>query len=191
VGLILVAMTGCHFGFESPVTPAMGPDPSWKVVPAVPMVKMESKSDCGLAAVEMLLRYWRPEVPRDELRSELRRQLGPVVDDKGLEAGILRQAVQDRGLDSFVFEGTPDDLAHEIALRRPVIVGLVRRSGRRLYTHFELVVGVNERRRMLLAADPQDGWQEVEFDDFLRQWEPTHHLTLVALPRSTAQASSQ
>jgi ABC-type bacteriocin/lantibiotic exporter with double-glycine peptidase domain len=180
--VVLAALAGgCHFGaYSSPVTPVMGHDPSWKVVPAVPMARQQGKSDCGVAALEMVIRYWQP----DASPAELRAALGPVVDDKGLEASKLRAVARDHGLDAFIVEGTPDDLFHEVGAGRPVIVGLVRKSGRRVYSHYEVVVGVNERRRMLLAADPQDGWQEVELEDFLRQWDPAHRFTMVMLPKT-------
>jgi ABC-type bacteriocin/lantibiotic exporter with double-glycine peptidase domain len=145
------------------------------------MVRQQGRSDCGAAALEMVIRYWQPQASPADLRSAL----GPVVEDRGIEAGTMREVARSHGLSAYIVEGAPTDLVHEVDAGRPTIVGLVRRSGRRVFSHYEVVVGVNEGRRLLLVADPQDGWQEIEMEDFLRQWDPAHRLTLVVMPAAT------
>jgi ABC-type bacteriocin/lantibiotic exporter with double-glycine peptidase domain len=157
--LFLTALAGCHPGAgaaAAPATPAMGG--GWQVVPAVPLVRQRGPADCGEAALEMVVRYWQPEASTDELRAALR----PVTDVDGIPAGELRTVARQRGLAAFLVEGAPADLAHEVSLGRPVIVGLVKRvAHKKGLRHYEVVVGVSADGDRVLAADPQDGWRQV------------------------------
>jgi ABC-type bacteriocin/lantibiotic exporter with double-glycine peptidase domain len=172
---IAAAGAGCHPGLHGPVTPGMGGDPGWVLVSGVPIVRQTGPADCGAAALEMVVRYWRPE-------ASVRAVLAPRPGEDGIEAARLRAVARDQGLSAFLVEGTVDDLVHEVELRRPVLVGLVRVSGRQALAHYVVVVGMNRNRQRVLTADPEHGWREVSLASFLGEWQPAHHLTLVAFP---------
>jgi ABC-type bacteriocin/lantibiotic exporter with double-glycine peptidase domain len=179
---LAAACAGCqHFGagaLPGPETPAMAGQPGWALVPGVPMVLQDGPADCGAAAMEMVIRYWQPQASSREVRAVLVPQPGPQGDDAGIEAGRLRAVARERGLSAFLVQGALDDLRHEVEQHRPVIVGLVRRKR----AHYVVVVGFNQQRNRLLAADPQYGWRELSVSDFRGEWDPAGHLTLVVLP---------
>jgi hypothetical protein len=177
--MIAASWAGCHPAtLPGAVTPAMGADPGWALVPRVPLVRQRGQADCGVAALAMVVRFWQPAATADEVRSALAFR----PDEPGVEAGRLRNVARTRGLAAFLVEGTLDDLSHEVERGRPVIVGLVRRAGRKAVAHYVVVVGVNRQRQHLLTADPQHGWTEVSQSTFDSEWQPAHRLTMVVLP---------
>jgi ABC-type bacteriocin/lantibiotic exporter with double-glycine peptidase domain len=184
---VAAAGAGCHPGtLAGPVTPGMAAQPGWTVVPNVPLVRQQGATDCGVAALAMVLRYWQPTATAEEVRAGLAFRPG----DEGVEAGRLRAVARSRGLEAFLVEGTLDDLGHGVSRGRPVIVGLVRRTAARQgIAHYVVVVGVNAQSRHLLTADPQRGWTDVTLGNFGAEWLPAHRLALVIFPRE-AQASS-
>jgi ABC-type bacteriocin/lantibiotic exporter with double-glycine peptidase domain len=181
---LAAACAGCqHFGargLPGAETPAMAGQAGWTLVPGVPLVRQDGPADCGVAALEMVIRYWQPQATSDEVRAALGG--GPRGDGGGIEAGRLRAVARDRGLSAFLLQGALDDLRHEVEQRRPVIVGLVRRNAGKARAHYVVVVGVNQDRKRVLAADPQYGWREVSVSDFRGEWDPAGDLTLVVLP---------
>jgi ABC-type bacteriocin/lantibiotic exporter with double-glycine peptidase domain len=183
---VAAACAGCqHFGagaLPGPETPAMAGQSGWTLVPGVPLVLQGGPADCGEAALEMVLRYWQPRTTSRDVRAVLAPRPGPNGDDAGIEAGRLRAVARDRGLSAFLVRGALDDLRHEVEQHRPVIVGLVRRNLGKARAHYVVVVGVNQHRNRLLAADPQYGWREVSESDFRSEWDPAGDLTLVMLP---------
>ena len=181
------AAAGCaHRQHGGAVTPALAAADGWTVVPRVPMVRQQSRADCGPAALAMVLGRWQPPAPWPQVRAAL----GPVDEDAGVTAGRLRDAARGRGLQAFIVEGTFDDLAREVKLGRPVIVGVLRVVGRRGFPHYEVVVGVNQKRGRILTGDPAAGWREQPLDDFDERWQAASRLALVVLPaETTAQAS--
>jgi ABC-type bacteriocin/lantibiotic exporter with double-glycine peptidase domain len=181
------AAAGCHFtALSGPVTPRLDVqtgDRGWQLVPQVPLVEQRGASDCGVAALTMVLRYWQPDTPGEAIRAALPLGAG----ESGLAAARLRNLARDRGFSAFLVQGTLDDLAHEVEQRRPVIVGLVRIAGRRALAHYVVVVGVNRQDGRVLEADPQLGWREPRVDEFLTEWQRARSLALMILP-SAAQA---
>jgi ABC-type bacteriocin/lantibiotic exporter with double-glycine peptidase domain len=178
LGLLLALAGGCLGHIQSPVTPRMDRDPEWLLVPDVRMVRQRGRSDCGVAALRMILTRWN----RGGSEEALRHELAPEETDQGIEAGRLRDTARQRGLQAFLIEGTTDDLVREVRRQRPVIVGLFKVAGARALGHYEVVVGVNLRSRQLLSGDPAGGWRLVDFDDFAEEWQRARRLTIVVFP---------
>jgi ABC-type bacteriocin/lantibiotic exporter with double-glycine peptidase domain len=181
---LAAACAGCqHFGaggLPGPVTPAMAGAPGWDLVPGVSLVRQDGPAACGVAAMEMVIRYWQPQATTEEVKAALPLDPG----EPGIPAARLRSVARERGLSAFLVEGALDDLQHEVALRRPVIVGLVRRNGRKALAHYVVVVGVNQKAGRVLTADPQRGWRDVSLAEFRAEWDPARNLTLVVFPVS-------
>ena len=57
-------------------------------------------------------------------------------------------------------------------------------TGGRLAAHYEVVVGVNRSKRMLLSLDPTRGLRENSAEGFAREWVPTRQVTLIVFPRT-------
>ena len=75
-----------------------------------------------------------------------------------------------------------DDLGREVGRNRPVLVGVVKRQGRRVYPHYEVVVGINRRRGRVLVLDPARGRRERALDQFASEWSAAGRLTLIVFP---------
>lgn len=151
--------------------------PGWVRVTGMREIRQDGASDCGPAAVAMVLARWDRPV---ELAA-LRRQI--PVPDGGLKANDLRTLLRAHGLRAFVVEGAMADLEHELAAGRPVIVGTVKPVDRRtVLHHFEVVVALHADSGRVVTLDPSGGWRELSVDEFTVQWAASGHTAVVALP---------
>ena len=107
----------------------------------------------------------------------------PAARGRGLKAGELRELARARGLDAFVIKGEPDHIRDAIQQRRPLIVGLAQRAGRDLIGHYEVVIGFNHARLLILTLDPAAGWRVSSYQDFAAEWAGAGQLALVVFRR--------
>jgi ABC-type bacteriocin/lantibiotic exporter with double-glycine peptidase domain len=156
----------------------------WLTATEVPVVLQKDQEGCGAAALAMALAAWRLPTTQDEILKAC-----PPVPGQGIKAGALRDFARGKGLQAFVFHGEISDLEHELAKARPVIVGLVKPSGNRGLTHFELVVALHRERRTIVTIDPARGWRRNSFEGFRSEWQPAG-LLLLAIFRDTSPASN-
>jgi len=180
VGLVLalaLAASACYTGSAHSLpansVSALAHDPEWRIVRDVPFVAQQTTSDCGPAALAMVLAHFgappatTPELARGDVR-----------------AGTLRDVARSRGLEAYVVSGTFDDLFTQVARGRPVLVGLAKPmafTGGRALAHYEVVVGVNRAKRLILSLDPAVGLRENTLEGFAREWAPTKQVTIVFL----------
>jgi ABC-type bacteriocin/lantibiotic exporter with double-glycine peptidase domain len=169
---------------------ALARDPDWAIVPDVPFVRQETAHDCGPAALAMVLAHFR--VPPASANTA-------ALAGGDVRAGTLRDVARSSGLDAYVVSGTFDDLFTQVARGRPVVVGLAKPlafTGGRALAHYEVVIGFNRSRRLILSLDPAVGLRENTLEGFAREWAPTKQVTIVFLgtgispPRPPAPASS-
>ena len=156
---------------------ALAHDPAWQLVPDVPFVPQRTNRDCGPAALAMVLAHFRAAPPAED---------HPELAKGDVRAGALRDVARARGLDAYVVSGTFDDLFAQVGRGRPVVVGLAKPmalTGGRSLAHYEVVVGLNRARRLILSLDPANGLRENTFEGFAREWAPTRQVTIVFLPR--------
>lgn len=182
-GLLAVALSGaCYAGAARPFSPTtFGREPGWVSVTSVPALRQHGERDCGAAVTAMVLVYWG--LPTSE--ADVRAASG-VASDQGLPAEILRAYLRARGLVAFLFEGSFDDFEHELDGGRPVVVGVLKPYTTKIYAHYQLVVGMNRIRQEVVVIDPADGWRVYSFEGFVREWKPTHFLTLAVSPAPAA-----
>jgi ABC-type bacteriocin/lantibiotic exporter with double-glycine peptidase domain len=172
-------VAGCGLGnVRGGPTPALPASTGWQAVPAVTLVPQASRTDCGAAALTMVLAHWRSGTTLDAVRAEL----GPVDDEAGVQAARLRALARSKGLQAYVIEARFEDLVREVSARRPVIVGVVNVKRGRAYPHYEVVVGVNPRTGRVLTADPATGWRDQPLAELDDRWRLSKHLALVVLP---------
>ena len=180
VGLVLalaLAASACYTGSAHSLpansVSALAHDPEWRIVRDVPFVAQQTTSDCGPAALAMVLAHFgappatTPELARGDVR-----------------AGTLRDVARSQGLEAYVVSGTFDDLFTQVARGRPVLVGLAKPmafTGGRALAHYEVVVGVNRAKRLILSLDPAVGLRENTLEGFAREWAPTKQVTIVFL----------
>jgi len=182
VALITAAGAACstYRGSAHSVEPAsVTAEPGWLLVKDVPYVAQQGETECGAAAIGMVVAYWTGKEPAS-IVSAFR-----PVPERGIAAGRLRDYARDQGLAAFVIEGKLDDLAHELAAGRPVIVGLTKlQTKNRALDHYEVVIGLHRERKLILTLDPSGGWRQNTLDGFVREWQLAKFVTLVASSRA-------
>jgi predicted double-glycine peptidase len=194
--LVSLGSSGCasYRGSARDISqPEVAAEPGWTRIAGVPLVRQKGIKDCGAAALSMVLSFWErgqasASVPssspsaRSEIDHALRREVG-----EGLSAADLRDYARRRGHSAFVFQGSFDDLKHEIAAGRPVIVGVHKplSSGEAL-AHYEVLVGMHRGRQRVLTLDPAHGLRENDVRGFAAEWESAGRVTLVILPKELA-----
>jgi ABC-type bacteriocin/lantibiotic exporter with double-glycine peptidase domain len=179
-----LTLAACQAGRGRVVSPAdVGERDGWKLVDGVPFIEQRSETDCGAAAVAMVLRYWgAPATVEDLVSADV------ASGERGLRASELRALLRARGLEAFLVRGEPSDLRTAIERRRPLIVGLARTSGRGAIGHYEVVIGFHPGRRRILTLDPAAGWRESRFEDFAAEWAGAQQLALVVFRRAPPAA---
>jgi ABC-type bacteriocin/lantibiotic exporter with double-glycine peptidase domain len=143
----------------------------------VPEVRQSSRDTCGAAALAMVLGHHGLAVTEHEIAS-----VSQPAGERGIRADALREFARSRGLQAFLVRGERTDLDRELVRGRPVLVGVMKRKGRRAYPHYEVVVGVHRERERIATLDPARGRRETSFERFTREWEAAGRLTLVVLP---------
>jgi ABC-type bacteriocin/lantibiotic exporter with double-glycine peptidase domain len=180
-------MVGCYTGSAHDASPELvTSDPDWHFVVGVPFIPQHSDDDCGAAALAMVLAYERAPLTRDQILAEA------TPDGGGITAGALRDVARRHGHEAFVISGLWSDLETQIDRGRPVVVGLLKPIfGGRARGHYEVVVGINRKRRLILSLDPAaGGLRENSAEGFAREWAPARELALVVLPRVTAPTAA-
>jgi ABC-type bacteriocin/lantibiotic exporter with double-glycine peptidase domain len=173
------ALVGCYAGTAHTVTAGdIATQPGWIVVPGVTLIRQNGSSDCGAAALAMVLAHWQRPTTLDEIAAR-----DPAAAKQGWKAVQLRDLARERGLQAYVIQGGLDDLSHEIRLGRPVVVGVIKQyNGAKPLAHYEVVIGIHPEKRRILTLDPADGWRDDSLEGFAREWVPTKQVTLVFLP---------
>jgi len=191
VGVVLalaLAVPACYTGsahtLPSASMTALARDPDWAIVSDVPFVPQQTARDCGPAALAMVLAHFR--VPAVS-------PAPPELAAGDVRAGTLRDVARSSGLDAYVVSGTFADLFAQIGRGRPVVVGLAKPmalTGGRALAHYEVVIGVNRARRLILSLDPAMGLRENTLEGFAREWAPTQQVTIVFLGAADRPAAS-
>jgi len=187
--LALGSASGCasYRGTSHEVSSAkLAEQPGWVRLDHVKLVRQKGIKDCGSAALSMVLGYLHPGGPaaldRTSIDAKLREEPG-----KGLAAGQLRDYAKAHGFDSYVIQGSYDDLMHEVDAGRPVIVGVHKplSSGETL-SHYEVFVGYQPERGHVLTLDPARGLREFPLDGFMSEWKGAGQVAIVVMPKDSA-----
>lgn len=181
-GLVLafaLAAPACYSGSAETIPAssmtALARDPDWEIVSDVPFVRQQTAHDCGPAALAMVLAHFRVPPASGGVQA---------LGGGDVRAGTLRDVARSYGLDAYVVSGTFDDLFRQVARGRPVVVGLAKPmalTGGRSLAHYEVVIGLNRSRRLILSLDPAEGLRENTLEGFAREWAPTRQVTIVFL----------
>src|SRR5438105_5629831 len=72
-------------------------DAGWVSVRDVPVVLQKEQTDCGAAALSMVLTYWKIPTSMHEVTASC-----PLIPDMGIKARDLRDLARKQGLQSFL-----------------------------------------------------------------------------------------
>lgn len=166
---------GAHYSGQAQHLPvhSLAQEPGWSFVPELRGVRQASERDCGAAALASVLQYWKVSTDLPTLVE----QLGT----KRASMGQLRDLSREHGMKAFVVPGTWDDLAHEVAQQRPVVIGLVQPHGKESLTHYEVVVGIHASGERVATFDPARGFRVRTWAALQAEWEPAEQVALVLL----------
>lgn len=152
---------------------------NWVVVPRFPLVLQRGTKDCGAAALSAVAQYWGRSAPPEVIEASTGR-----VGER-LRAGDLEHFARENGLSSYVFYGTMNDVIYEVQRGRPVIVGLGKMiEEKKALAHYEVVVGYEPKKRLVMLLDPGRGWQVDSFEGFAREWAISKAVTVVVFLRA-------
>jgi len=151
--------------------------PGWIWIAGVPEVLQPGNKDCGAAALSAVLAYWGRSVAPQQIRKDLH-----LAEGKGLLASELLAYARTHGFDAYAFQGQWADVLSELRDGRPLIVGVAKRYGKELLSHYEVVVGVQPVTEWVLTLDPAHGWRQNEWSGFMKEWEPTGRVIIVLFP---------
>jgi ABC-type bacteriocin/lantibiotic exporter with double-glycine peptidase domain len=176
-GAVLTGACSSYAGSARDFAPAaLEREAGWIAVDGVPLVEQETESECGAAAIAMVVSYWTGK-PTAGLLAEIR-----PAPERGLAAARLRQFARGHGLAAFLIEGDLADLEREVRRGRPVLVGMAKPQRRGVLAHYEVVVAVHPRERRIVTLDPGHGWRQNSFAGFLAEWRPVRGLALMVSP---------
>jgi ABC-type bacteriocin/lantibiotic exporter with double-glycine peptidase domain len=166
-------------------------DGGWRRVDNVPFVHQRGEKDCGAAVLSTVLQYYEPSLgpaaERSRIDSALRSKPG-----EGLAAGALRDYAREHGFSAYVFKGKFDDLTHELAENRPVIVGLHKPlSSEKALAHYEVFLGYHPEKERVLTFDPAHGLRENALAGFMTEWERAGDVTIVVMPPGAAESTAR
>lgn len=174
---VLVGLSACQLSYTggARVVRPTEVGAGWYRAAATPVVRQRHETDCGLAALAMVAGAWGKQWSVGELN----RQLPPT--SKGIRLGALRDLARARGLDAFAIAGTPEDLAHELQLGRPVLLGLMLPyDQRRNASHYEVAIALNPRDGTVVTIDPASGeWKQRSPKVLELEWKAAGFATLV------------
>jgi ABC-type bacteriocin/lantibiotic exporter with double-glycine peptidase domain len=186
--VIALLSLGCasYGGTAKPAEPVvLDREGEWIMVRNFPQVLQDRNDDCGAAALASVLRFWgHSATPRSILNA-----LGRA--DHRLRAGDMTTYTRKLGLRSYVFFGTMNDVVHELKRGRPIIVGLGKRfAEKKALSHYEVVIGYEPKKKLVLLLDPGKGFQVDSLEGFAEEWTRTKGVTIVTfLPESAAPES--
>jgi ABC-type bacteriocin/lantibiotic exporter with double-glycine peptidase domain len=172
---LLVTACSTYRGTARDVAPAkLAQEPGWVLIRDVPYVAQQGETECGAAALGMVVGFWTGTPPPAVVAA-----FRPVS-ERGIAAGRLRDYARAQGLASYLIAGTLEDLARELEAGRPVLVGLSKpQSRRRVLDHYEVVVALHRDRQLIVTLDPSDGWRQNTVEGFFREWKLAGFVTLI------------
>jgi predicted double-glycine peptidase len=149
----------------------------------VPFVRQE-KNGCGPASLAMLVQYWMRQDAsiraEDGDAASIYRELYSA-EAKGVYASAMTRYLEQRGFQTYVFQGELEDLRHHLSKGRPLVVCL--NQGGHDTLHYVVVAGVEGD--FVAINDPADRkLRKVDRRSFLRSWAAAGNWTLLAVPRS-------
>lgn len=173
VGLIAACTVPYRGGAHAVEPTQLGPD--WLKAAATPVVMQKQQTDCGLAALAMVAGAWGRHWTVDDLAHRV------PPGEHGIKLGVLRDLARTRGLEAFAIKANRNDLEHELAKGRPVMLGLILPHDRkRNRSHYEVAIALNTRDGTVITIDPATGeWMRRSPKVLDLEWKAAGYAALV------------
>jgi len=176
--LLLIFMTSCAAGLrpEAVKTDIVANPGTGGYINGVPFFPQKERK-CGPAALVSVINYWGGSLTLDAAASAaFSERLGGT-----LPMDMLIYA-KDAGFDAFHYKGSLDDLKRKVSENSPLILFL--NVGYDLYPvgHYIVVLGYNDRLRVVLAHSDMDEDAVFTYDELLDAWGKTNYSTFLIKP---------
>lgn len=186
--LAALALSACTATYSGPARRTsqaeLAAQPGWVMVDA-PEVRQPDPNSCGPTALAIVAGRWGvdPDLAMDSVKRAKK---------EDASFAELRTAAHELGLEAYVIEADAATLEYEIQQGRPVIVGLMRRYGKKhLRGHYEVIVGVHPEKDLAATIDPAAGYRVRTYKELELEWTPTRRASMVVLgPVASAQVSA-
>ena len=158
----------------------------------VPFVQQQ-KDGCGAASIAMVMQYWEqhqghPLGPEAQPVTILRALYSAQA--HGIYASAMVRYFQQNGYRAFAFAGRRADLVSQLQQGRPLIAAL--KPGVGPWLHYVVVVGLDERQKLVLVNDPaQRKLLKEDQAQFEREWKATGNWILLAVPEASSPGASK
>jgi ABC-type bacteriocin/lantibiotic exporter with double-glycine peptidase domain len=152
----LAGLSACRLSYKGGATTVSSDEVAANsellVASPTPVVKQQTRADCGLAALAMVAGAWG----HTWSVAEMARTLPPTKN--GVKLKRLRDFARERGLDAYAVKGTFADLENELRAGRPVVLGLVLPFDQsHNLSHYEVAVAIDPRDQSVITRDPATG----------------------------------
>ncbi len=148
----------------------------------VPLVRQDDDALCGLAALEMVLRYYGKELDlpwRHRLVEEAKAS-------GGIQGKTLKDCAVALGFSAAIFKGLPDHSKHGVFryLERDIPLLLMLDLDRQPVKHYVVLVGYQKGANSFTILDPASGSRQIPAKNLIGSWQRAGYFTLLAFPRS-------
>lgn len=179
IAAIVLALAACQLPYTGGARAAQPSEVAagWLRAAPTPVIQQQHETDCGLAALAMVAGSWG----RHWTVAELARHAPP--DGDGVRLGALRDLARARGLDAYAIRASSADLEHELAARRPVMLGLVLPfDHQRNRSHYEVAIAIDPRDGTVITIDPATGsWMRRSKAVLDLEWKTAGYVALVVI----------
>lgn len=140
----------------------------------------QQKNGCGAASVAMVMHYWGRQMASTSPSPE--RVYKRLYDEKrkGIPLSDMRRYLEESGFRAFTLRGQWEDVERNLAMGRPIIVGL-RKKGSTKRMHFAVLVGA-DGDHVWLNDPTRKKADRLKEPAFRKQWDLAERWMLLSTP---------
>ena len=174
IAAVLIFLYGCFL----PVLRRAMPEGGVKI----PVIFTGQKDDslCGEACAEMIVNFYGKKIGKrgqDIMETEAKKS-------GGIKAGTIKNILDNCGLKTAVFPGSPDEqetgIFRHLKSGRPLIALIS--PAPEMAGHYIVLSGYEPDTEKLIVQDPENGTAQMDYERFLKLWENSKFLTVLAIP---------
>lgn len=148
---------------------------------AVPFVDQGDDALCGLAAADMLTRYYNRDISPDWRR----RLTAEAARSGGIRGQSLQDCLRAQGFAAAIFNGQADESQKGVFryLKRGAPLIVMLDLDRQSIKHYVVLTGFDTKANAFKVLDPSQGARLFAADKFFEVWRRTEFFTLLAVPQ--------
>lgn len=125
-----------------------------------PFVKQEGIKDCGVASLQMIIKYYKGQIPMELLRELIE------TTKSGTTAYHLVEGAKTLGFDC---RGIKCESYEEIS-NKILLPAIAHVTIDETYNHYVVIYEIDKKKKKILVADPASKMKKMSFDDFNDIW---------------------